>query len=63
MTVGGSLRAIFAMAVVSLLFASPIFINTHFHIPILDSATTAAAPSADYYYYESQGTQTTKYVS
>ena len=58
MTVGGSLRAILAMAVVSLLFASPNFINPHFHIPILDSPTTAAGATTDY--YESQGE--TQYV-
>ena len=51
MTVGQCLRVILTMAVVSLLFASPIFLNTHFHIPILDTDTTAAA-AAD---YESQG--------
>ena len=56
MTVGGCLRVILAMALVSLLFASPIFLNTHFHIPILDHDTTAAAATAATAVYESRGT-------
>ena len=46
MTVGQCVRVIVGTAVLSLAFASPIFVNTHFHIPIFDDEA-AAAPDYD----------------